>query len=237
MARQRILERCGWKFTRVRGSAFYANRHREISRILDAIQGQGIEPIAGTKKEGGDRSWIAAVSGRACLKSLGRGQANTVQETDPAAAPSGVAVGHTDSPPEEDDFTEVAVEPKGPDAQKYREHDDGTLGRQPVQPTASDQTHSPSGGVETAATVQEDQPLSEEEAIVAQVAACDCSVWLRMSRWGRLNNLLEPRERSLVYNVGRRLREGALPTIRQSRRARAILTKAVQLGFDPTAAE
>jgi hypothetical protein len=37
-------------------------------------------------------------------------------------------------------------------------------------------------------------------------------MWLRMSNWGRVNKVLEPRERSLVYNVGKRLREDNLYT-------------------------
>ena len=79
MVRQRILERCGWRFVRVRGSAFYGSRQKEISRIVDAIQRQGIEP-AGTKNDCADRSWISAVSGRDCLESLGRGEASNVDE-------------------------------------------------------------------------------------------------------------------------------------------------------------
>ena len=46
MARQRMLERCGWKFVRVRGSSFYANRQREIGRIVDkAIQTVAAENV------------------------------------------------------------------------------------------------------------------------------------------------------------------------------------------------
>jgi hypothetical protein len=168
-----------------------------------------------------------------------------VQETDPAAASSGVAVGHTDISPEEDHSTAVAITPEGPtptvdsssSAQEYPQQNGGTLGQQPLQPARSDQADSPSASMETEATVETNRPLSEEEAVIAAVAACGCSVWLRMSRWARLNEVLEPRERSLVYNVGRRLREGMLPTIRQLRWAQAILAKAVQLGFDPTATE
>ena len=64
---------------------------------------------SGNEADGGDRSWISAVSGRECLESLGRGQASTVQETDPAAAPQDVEVRDTDSSPEEDNSTEVAI--------------------------------------------------------------------------------------------------------------------------------
>ena len=68
-------------------------------------------------------------------------------------------------------------------------------------------------------------------------AAYDCKLWLRMSRWAKVNEILEPRERSLAYSVGKRLRAGVLPTIRQARWAQAIWANALQLGFDITATD
>ena len=70
MSRQRILERCGWNFARVRGSAFYGNRQREIARLLEALAAQGVEPVANSEDEIVNRSWIEDVSGQACLESL-----------------------------------------------------------------------------------------------------------------------------------------------------------------------
>jgi hypothetical protein len=76
--------------------------------------------------------------------------------------------------------------------------------------------------------------LDELQTIV-EVAAYEFGMWLRMSNWAKVNSVLEPRERSLVYSVGRRLREGNLPTFRQAKWAKAILEAAKQHGFDPTA--
>ena len=87
MVRQRGLERCGWKFTRVRSSAFYSNRQREISRLLADIHGRGIEPIAGAGRDGSGRTWVSEVSGRECLESFERHQVSNVDETN-LAVPS-----------------------------------------------------------------------------------------------------------------------------------------------------
>ncbi len=45
MARQRQLERAGWRFVRVRESEFYADREQCMRRIVDACDELGIRPI------------------------------------------------------------------------------------------------------------------------------------------------------------------------------------------------
>jgi hypothetical protein len=70
---------------------------------------------------------------------------------------------------------------------------------------------------------------------VAEVAAYGAGMWLRLANWAQVNDVLEPRERDVVYNVGKRLREGPLPSIKQARWAIDILEKAKRFGFDPCA--
>jgi len=45
VARQRQLERVGWKFVRIRESEFYADRERVIRRILETCDEMGIQPV------------------------------------------------------------------------------------------------------------------------------------------------------------------------------------------------
>jgi very-short-patch-repair endonuclease len=44
MARQRQLERCGWRFWRVRGGAFYRNPEAALQALWDVLEKQGIRP-------------------------------------------------------------------------------------------------------------------------------------------------------------------------------------------------
>lgn len=44
MERQRVLERVGWTFWRVRGSAFYANPAKAMESLWDKLNEMGIEP-------------------------------------------------------------------------------------------------------------------------------------------------------------------------------------------------
>lgn len=47
-ARQRQLERAGWKFVRIRESEFYTNREKAIQRIIEACEDLGIKPLTET---------------------------------------------------------------------------------------------------------------------------------------------------------------------------------------------
>lgn len=44
MQRQRLLERCGWEFFRVRESSFYANRDRALQQLWVMLEERGIRP-------------------------------------------------------------------------------------------------------------------------------------------------------------------------------------------------
>jgi hypothetical protein len=44
-ARQAVLERLGWQFVRIRGSAFYRDPDASLRRVFDRLAELGIEPI------------------------------------------------------------------------------------------------------------------------------------------------------------------------------------------------
>ncbi|TCN21085.1 uncharacterized protein DUF559 [Mesobacillus foraminis] len=44
MDRQRVLERVGWTFWRIRGSAFYANPSKAMESLWEKLVEMGIEP-------------------------------------------------------------------------------------------------------------------------------------------------------------------------------------------------
>ena len=44
MQRQRMLERCGWVFFRIRASAFYANKKNSLNNLWTMLEEQGIQP-------------------------------------------------------------------------------------------------------------------------------------------------------------------------------------------------
>jgi very-short-patch-repair endonuclease len=45
LERQAVLERLGWRFLRIRGTAFYRQPGREMDRLLKRLQELGVEPV------------------------------------------------------------------------------------------------------------------------------------------------------------------------------------------------
>jgi very-short-patch-repair endonuclease len=68
--RQRVLERCGWQFVRLRGSSFYAQRPKAVDRLVAEITrcGVGTWSCATATSHALD---TGEISGRGCLRWLG----------------------------------------------------------------------------------------------------------------------------------------------------------------------
>ena len=81
MARQRMLERCGMRFQRVRGSSFYANRIASLQPIFEALGALGIEPMPVVCEPPFDADWFAAVSFRELKANAAKGT-EPIVETD-----------------------------------------------------------------------------------------------------------------------------------------------------------
>jgi very-short-patch-repair endonuclease len=102
MARQRMLERCGWTFVRIRGSAFYANQPKAIEELVRAIRAHGLGPCKIADDEAVPRDWIQEVSGKECMKALraNTGESEIVkivtqEEHSPEKSGATAAKGHT----------------------------------------------------------------------------------------------------------------------------------------------
>jgi very-short-patch-repair endonuclease len=220
MARQRMLERCGWKFIRIRGCVFYANQSKAIGELIDAIRAHGIEPHAITDDEAVLRDWVKEVSGNQCMEALGaytvdRAEENIVQQREL--------------------FTEEAEEctAEVPTHETPR----ATAAEAVVQPPAQGATHLNPVGVqrllnaltpEVPTTAAPARAATTEEA---EVAAIDSKVWFEIAHWAKENDFLEGWQRGLAYSLGVRKRQEVLPTPKQARKGKRILAEAKQLGF------
>jgi very-short-patch-repair endonuclease len=81
MARQRMLERCGWRFIRIRGSVFYANQSNAIDELIRAIRAHGLEPCTITEDQPVPRDWVQEISGNECMEALGAYTIDAAEET------------------------------------------------------------------------------------------------------------------------------------------------------------
>lgn len=67
LARQAILERCGWRFVRIRSTAYFADRDAAMERVFAQLSDLGVEPDAfsGTADTGESDPHIEAIRRRA----------------------------------------------------------------------------------------------------------------------------------------------------------------------------
>jgi very-short-patch-repair endonuclease len=76
MARQRQLERCGWTFWRVRGSAFYRDREGSLEGLWETLERLGIHPSAAKPEQA-----LAGALGDAELEHANAHEYPTTEET------------------------------------------------------------------------------------------------------------------------------------------------------------
>jgi len=242
MARQRMLERCGWKFVRIRGSSFYANRQQEIALVVEQLDALGIKPVGNSIDEGA-KPWIEDICGRQCAETLRSPGSSRDSEVLPATEAKASVTSDSSGVLESaaavqseaaalDSAAENSQSDMAPAVADASQH--GVAGPIALSPETSDAEQV---AVSTGEGTDSPEALSEDDRIIQAVVACGETMWLRMSRWGKVNDTLTPRERHFVYDVGRRIREGRPPTIRQARWAAKIIQQAIELGFDVDATE
>jgi very-short-patch-repair endonuclease len=244
MARQRMLERCGWKFVRVRGSSFYANRQREIARIVKQLDSLDIMPIGRSPDEDATL-WIEDISGQQCIESMRSGGVSqfqdALQERKTNSIETADSCGGTEVPTEPTESMESAIQTDAaenvpPDAASTIDEavpKDIAVGDD--SPTAS--TLTDELDLDAAARLQVPNASDENDRIIRDVVGFGYVMWMRLSRWGKENETLNRRERKFVYDVGRHIRQQWPLTIRQARWAATILEEATQNGFDMHAPE
>jgi hypothetical protein len=70
-----------------------------------------------------------------------------------------------------------------------------------------------------------------EEALIAQIANVPADTWFEISRWAAQTGNLQSRQRSIAYDVGRRIARGQRPSIKQARQSKLLYGEARRLGL------
>jgi hypothetical protein len=65
------------------------------------------------------------------------------------------------------------------------------------------------------------------------IGSMEAEAWFALSHWAKVNDKLQPKERSLAYSVGKALSQGNMPSSKQANWAVDILGRATADGFDP----
>lgn len=223
--RQRALERCGWKFWRVRGSEFYRNPNAATDSLWEEIEARGIE-IATDQFEVTDIGgyvpridWDTPPNGEEIIDSAGVCSKQLTTSHD-ASLPRAVPTDNTPIPEHE---PKPVVEPIGETTLSERERG--------IEPGAVDagvakQTHGvampgePTGPVEANA-----------DGVVNDAMSIDQGMWFALAQWAKEKDTLQGRDRAMLYNMARkRAREEPL-TPKQARYALDLYRQLVEQGF------
>lgn len=243
MDRQRMLERCGWTFIRIRGSVFYANREKAMKYLLESIAAHGIAK-AGVSEIIPDGDWIAEISGRECLASLNYQTDELVEEEaseddfeaedpgpeEPISQPKATIAVAKEAVLDESDpdvESEIALlDPDEPDQQESIEHTKAT--------SISDEDGEPFvlSNESQSRPIESTETLSEED--LAEYATRESKKWFEIARWSKEQNLLEGWQRRLAFSLGLRYGNRQTPTEKQAKQGRIILDIVYEHGFvDP----
>jgi very-short-patch-repair endonuclease len=205
-ARQRMLERCGWTFLRIRGSVYYANQGRAAQELIEAIVAHGIRPHV-TSNETAARDWVKEVSGNQFMEQLG---AHAVDATEHIVQPAEAA---PDEVFEIDELNgDVAITTDG---------------------KANNDLFKANGAIQTQSVGSNGDGAVVDDAATAAVNAVDSNVWFQIARWAKQNDQLAGWQRGLAYSLGVRKRQGIPPTEKQTKQGKRILDEAAMLGFKP----
>jgi len=75
-------------------------------------------------------------------------------------------------------------------------------------------------------------PDNKEKELLTYIQGIDAKIWFSISKWGKLTKLLLPKERSLLYSIGKIISNKSTPTARQAKWAKEIYEKAIKFGFN-----
>jgi very-short-patch-repair endonuclease len=209
--RQRVLERCGWTFWRLRGSEFYRDPGTALRPLWEKLAQMDILPGAKPSVRQESESRIAAE----------------------ATAAQGTLRAYEEAP---DTASESLGDPEASDRDIEKEgarFDEQALPFSVAAPPRSEprrmQGSRPICKQRTSA--QQPDPTPDDLANMEWAATIPAAVWFSMSHWAKVENQLVGWERSLLFSLGNLASRGLKPSVKQARHARRLYDTARKLGF------
>ncbi len=224
MQRQRVLERCGWTFWRVRGCEFYYDPDAALEGLWRTLELLEIYPDIGhqstshrekteLEESKGAVSDIQKQSGEGASFDVKR-SSDLVRYHEPA----------TPQPPEET--------AKSRQLRLFEESS-----RQPTlfegHPKVTPQPSKQSQETKKKQKQTSKQPITaEDQQLIDWISTIPSDIWFLVAHWAKVNNILQPWERSLVFSIGKRVSRGTSVSVKQARHAHRVYHEALEQGFD-----
>ncbi len=214
-ARQRTLERCGWRFWRVRGCLFYADPKKALESLWQELAKLDIEPLRS------DGAQTKVVGGHVPVMpdGLERDFGQQVKRR----------------PADSDDIPQEALAASTRDDREYE-----TMGHLGTGEGGVASIKAISHDVDARAENDTVSPPSPEAAepfddLVSVVGAEGAETWYELSHWARINGHFEGWERSMLYNIAKGLDRGIPATPKQAKQAIRLIEAGRELGFSEEA--
>lgn len=252
IGRQRVLERCGWCFWRIRGSEYYSNPADALEFLWEELESRGIAPVSerfqtdtcvdgyvppidwSTSETSECELGVHSESRRAKPKgddSITDSKNNQeVGRVQPISVPSGVHARRQDSQRDEHSLPSAAYAV-------------GDLPQDSDSKPASDETvkHAHDRMVRSLVSAETSDGSSNPPDIPTSVAndieyasGIEAWVWYELSHWAKENGVFEAKDWIFLSDVGRRLSVETPLTAKQARDAKSLYDQASERGFVPS---
>jgi very-short-patch-repair endonuclease len=229
LERQRTLERCGWKFWRVRGGEFYRDQDGALATLWDEITARGIE-IASDQHERSDVDgyvpnidWAMDLNGHAQVTMDGARSAPEVPSTRPTST-RGPAQNIAEKP--EPASVQLTVPPVTRRAGKPPKPVVDRASSDAVRPLPRPAKPKPEGSTHAG------QPAEGDNELIGKAMDIDADVWFTMAHWARTNDFLTGHDRKMLYDMGRKKAREEPLSVRQARYALSLYRKCFEKGCD-----
>ena len=212
VARQRILERCGWRFWRVRGCEYYRDPEGSLETLWTTLSKMGIRPIGDVGLEDEDQLEEPPYE-------------NTYEDIE-----------YTHQPGNRLDLSAIAaIEEEEKPALKMPESADANgqlplMGR-PILTSKENDSPKTSISREKRQSTDKKQHHSKPVGPDSAIYNYDSNFFFSLSHWAREKELLQSWERSLLFSIGRCLIRGWQISDRQEYHALRIIQEAIKAGF------
>ena len=240
--RQAILERLGWRFVRIRGTAFNRNPDRAMDAVFTKLNELGIPPVGSNgEPSSSDMTLIHEFDALANTDDEAFEDLASLESED--ALFENIDLGHEKSVVRDvrpASFERIGADPRraeiefqstlseytpGDGSLDRREHDISTG---PIADAQNSKNIPRSAQCETRDKHDDDAENGTSPKLFERVAASD---WFAIAKWAKQHDCLKPYQRSLAFSLGLLTTKGKQASEKQVKYGVLLLEEAQRLGY------
>ena len=228
--RQAILERLGWQFVRIRGSAFYRNPERAMEPVFSRLKELGIPPVGiDGEAPSNDMTLIHELAALVNADDEAFDDLDAALESEDALIEH-VGVGQTERDARE--ATAIVSEGPNPAARQSKVESQSTFKehRTSAEPLFDFEERKGAGSHQRENNAKHDNGTDgvTDLKLLESLAANE---WFAIAKWAKQNGHLKPFQRSLAFSLGLLTAKGKQASEKQLKYGALLLEEAQRLGY------